>query len=122
MKELTKAEEEVMQILWKKEKAFVNDILREYKKTKPAYSTISTIIRILEKKGFVSHRAYGKTYEYFPVVKKEEYRKQFLNNFLHKYFGNSSRSLVSHLVEEHKLDTQDLEDILALIKKEGKDE
>ncbi len=122
MKELTKAEEEVMQILWKKEKAFVNDILREYKKTKPAYSTISTIIRILEKKGFVSHQAYGKTYEYFPVVKKDEYRKQFLNNFLHKYFSNSSRSLVSHLVEEHKLDTQDLEDILALIKKEGKDE
>ncbi len=122
MKELTKAEEEVMQILWKKEKAFVNDILREYKETKPAYSTISTIIRILEKKGFVSHRAYGKTYEYFPLIKKEDYRKNFLNSFLNRYFGNSPRSLVSHLVEEHKIDLKDLEEILALIKKEGENE
>jgi predicted transcriptional regulator len=121
MKQLTKAEEEVMQVLWEKERAFVNDILGEFPEPKPAYNTVSTIIRILEKKGFVSHKAYGKTYEYFPVIKKDEYRKKFLSSFLDRYFGNSYRSLVSHLAEDKKINVKDLEEILELIKKEAND-
>ena len=73
MKELTKAEEQIMQILWKIEKGFVNDILDGFPLPKPAYNTVSTIVRILEKKEFVAHKAYGKTHEYFPLISKEEY-------------------------------------------------
>ena len=72
MKELTKAEEQIMQILWKLEKGFVKDIVDAMPEPKPAYNTVSTIVRILEKKGFVDHNAYGKTFEYFPIVSKKE--------------------------------------------------
>ncbi|MBR4299999.1 MAG: BlaI/MecI/CopY family transcriptional regulator [Bacteroidales bacterium] len=71
--ELTKAELEIMQVIWQKEKVLVHDILAELPESKPAYNTVSTIVRILENKGFVSHKAYGRTYEYFPVVAKEDY-------------------------------------------------
>jgi BlaI family transcriptional regulator, penicillinase repressor len=75
LKELTKAEDQVMQILWKLEKAFVKDIVEEMPNPKPAYNTVSTIVRILETKGFVNHKAYGKTHEYFPTITKEKYTK-----------------------------------------------
>ena len=77
MKDLTRAEEQVMQILWRIEKGFVNDILENFPNPKPAYNTVSTIVRILEKKEFVSHKAYGKTHEYFPLVLKKTYTKSF---------------------------------------------
>jgi predicted transcriptional regulator len=88
VKELTKAEEQVMQILWKVEKGFVNDILEKFPEPKPAYNTVSTIVRILEKKEFVSHKAYGKTHQYFPLVTRKNYTKSFLNSFLSNYFSN----------------------------------
>ena len=81
MKELTKAEDQIMQLLWKLEKAFVKDIIEQMPIPKPAYNTVSTIIRILEKKGFVGHKAVGTTYLYFPLIKKEEYLKVSVQTF-----------------------------------------
>ena len=111
MKELTKAEEQLMQILWKMGKGFVNDILAELPEPKPAYNTVSTIIRILEKKGFVDHRAYGKSYEYFPLVSKKEYTRSYFNHFLKNYFGNSYREMVSFFTNDNNLDISELEEM-----------
>ena len=99
LKELTKAEDQVMQILWDLKAAFVKDIIEKMPDPKPAYNTISTIVRILETKGFVDHKAYGKTHEYFPVISKEKYTKFYLNNMLKGYFGGSFQNLVSFFAQ-----------------------
>jgi len=112
MKELTKAEEQIMQVLWQKEKAFVKDIVEEFPEPKPAYNTISTIVRILETKGFVDHKAYGKTHEYFPLVSKDVYTKFSLNNLMSGYFNGSFKNLVSFFASENKMDVQDLDQLL----------
>jgi len=111
MKELTRAEEELMQILWRIEKGFIKDILAELQEPRPAYNTVSTIIRILEKKDFVDHKAYGKSYEYFPVVSKKEYTKTFFGHFMKNYFGNSYREMVSFFTSDNNLDIGELEDL-----------
>lgn len=116
MKEMTKAEEELMQILWNKEKAFVKEILEEYPNPKPAYNTISTIIRILEKKEFVGHLAFGKTHQYYPLVSKESYKTKISSTLLSKYFDGSVKNLVSFFTQHNKLDTNELDDIMKLIK------
>ena len=111
MKELTKAEEELMQILWKLGKGFVNDILDELKNPKPAYNTVSTIVRILEKKGFVDHIPYGKSHEYFPIVSKKEYTKTYFGHFMKNYFGNSYREMVSFFTSDNNLNLLELEEL-----------
>ncbi len=118
MKQLTKAEEQVMQILWDLDKAYVRDILDKLPKPKPAYNTVSTIIRILEKKGFVSYTAFGKSHEYFPLISKKEYRKSFFTGMLKNYFGNSYRSLASFFTREENLTVDELQEIRNLIDKE----
>jgi predicted transcriptional regulator len=118
MKELTKAEEQIMQILWKLEKGFVKDILEHLPKPKPAYNTVSTIVRILEKKGFVSHRAYGKTHEYYPVVSKEEYTRSFLKRFVENYFSDSFQDMVSFFAKEKDISVSELESMLKMISRE----
>lgn len=120
MNELTKAEEQVMQILWKIERGFVKDVVEKLNNPKPAYNTISTIIRILEKKGFVDHKAYGKTHEYFPIVSKKEYTKSFFGNFLQKYFSNSFQQLVSFFSNENDMSLEEMEKIRVLLDKEIK--
>lgn len=115
MKELTKAEEQIMQILWKIEKGFVNDILEEFQLPKPAYNTVSTIVRILEKKAFVGHKAYGKTHEYFPLISKDEYTKTYLKGFLNNYFSNSYQQLVSFFSNDNNLSVRELEEIRAMM-------
>jgi len=117
LKELTKAEDQVMQILWKLDKAFVKDIIEKMDEPKPAYNTVSTIIRILETKGFVDHKAYGKTHEYYPLIGKEEYTKFYLNNMIRGYFNGSFKNLVSFFAKENKLATKDVEKLLEEIKK-----
>lgn len=112
IKELTKAEEQVMQILWKLGKGVVNDILQQMPEPKPAYNTVSTIVRILEKKGFVGYRAYGKTHEYYPLIDKKAYTHFYFKNFLGSYFGGSFSSLVSFFAKEDNLDVKELEEIL----------
>ncbi|HAQ18685.1 MAG TPA: transcriptional regulator [Prolixibacteraceae bacterium] len=118
MKELTKAEEQIMQELWILEKAFVKEIVDKLPDPKPAYNTVSTIIRILEKKGFVDHFAYGKTHQYFPVVSKTDYTKSYFKNFLSGYFSNSFQEMVSFFAKEDKMSLSELEEI---IKEAGKD-
>jgi predicted transcriptional regulator len=112
MKTLTKAEEEVMQHLWDLKKGFVKDILACYKSPKPAYNTISTIIRILEKKGFVSYIAYGKTHEYYPLISKKDYSSQSADSLLKNYFEGSMSNMISFFVKEKKLNTKELDEIL----------
>lgn len=118
MKELTKAEEQVMQILWQLNNAFVKDIIEKMPDPKPAYNTVSTIVRILEQKGFVDHKAYGKTHEYYPTIPKDKYSKFYLNNFLSGYFGGSFERLVSFFAKENNLDIQDVEELMKHIKED----
>jgi len=118
MKELTKAEEQIMQELWLLEKAFVKEIVDKLPEPKPAYNTVSTIIRILEKKGFVDHYAYGKTHQYFPLISKTDYTKSYFKNFLSGYFSNSFQEMVSFFAKEDKMTLSELEEI---VKEAGKD-
>lgn len=116
MKELTKAEDQVMQILWKLGKGFVRDIMEELPEPKPAYNTISTIVRILETKGFVDHKAYGKTHEYFPIITKEKYTTFYLNNMIRGYFNGSFQNLVSFFAKENKMSAGEIEKLLDELK------
>ena len=112
MKQLTKAEEQVMQILWEIEKGFVNDLLDKIPNPKPAYNTVSTIIRILVKKGFVGYKAYGKTHEYFPIIQKNEYRSFYLKTMIGSYFGGSFERLVSFFAKDNDMDIHEMEELL----------
>ncbi len=112
MKELTKAEDQIMQILWKLEKAFVKDIVEQMPEPKPAYNTVSTIVRILEKKGFVGYKAYGKTHEYFPLIKKQKYTQFYLNNLVKGYFNGSVQNLVSFFAAENKMEVKDIDALM----------
>jgi BlaI family penicillinase repressor len=118
IKELTHAEEEVMQILWKLRKAFIKEILDRFDEPKPAYSTVSTIIRILTEKGFVNYRAYGRTYQYFPVILKDDYRKARMSRFVKDYFSNSYRQMVSFFAQEDTISVKEMEEIMQMMKKE----
>lgn len=120
MKELTKAEDQVMQILWRLDKGFVKDILAELPEPRPAYNTVSTIVRILEKKGFVGHKAYGKTHEYFPLIEKSTYSKFYLNKFVGSYFGGSFQKLVSFFAKENDLDVNQMEELMKYVEKDIK--
>ncbi len=121
MKELTKAEEQVMQILWQIEKGFVKDVLAKIPEPKPAYNTVSTIIRILEKKGFVGYKAYGKTHEYFPIVDKTAYSNFYLKNFIGGYFNGSFQKLVSFFAKENDMDIQQFESLIKHVEDDLKD-
>lgn len=118
MRQLTKAEEEVMQILWKLEKTNVAGILEELPKPKPAYNTISTVVRILENKGFVGHEQKGKGYLYFPIIPKTEYSHQSISKLVDNYFQGSYKTMVSFFVKQEDLSLSELESILNQIKKD----
>jgi len=108
---LTKAEEQIMQILWELDKAFVKEIIEKFDSPKPAYNTVSTIIRILEKKKFVSHNSFGKTHQYYPLIKKDIYKKNTLNKMLDGYFNKSYKNLVSFFSSVEELSIEDMEEI-----------
>jgi predicted transcriptional regulator len=112
MKELTKAEEQIMQVIWKLQKGFVKDIIDELPEPKPAYNTVSTIVRILETKGFVDHKAYGKTHEYFPLISKEEYSHYSIKNFVSGYFNGSFKNLVSFFTNESNMSVQEIDQLM----------
>lgn len=115
LRELTRAEEELMQVLWDKEKAFVKDVIELLPEPKPAYNTVSTIIRILETKGFVDHTAYGKTHEYFPIVSKEDYRTFITSKLMGGYFKNSVEEMMSFFVSHKQIDLKEADEILKMI-------
>jgi len=120
MKELTKAEDQIMQVLWSLEKAFEKDIVDQLPKPKPAYNTVSTIIRILETKGFVSHKAYGKTHEYYPLITKQKYTKFYLNNLVKGYFAGSLPNLVSFFTSENNLKVEEIDQLMEHLKEAKK--
>ena len=119
MEKLTNKEEEIMHILWTLKKAFVKDVLAEIKNDKPHYNTLSTIIRNLEDKKYVSYNAYGKTHQYFPIVTKEDYRKGFMNTAINNYFNNSYKNMVSFFAKEEKISVDELKEIIKLIEKDN---
>jgi predicted transcriptional regulator len=115
---LTRAEEEIMQILWQIERCVVKDIIEKMPEPKPAYNTVSTIIRILESKGFADHKAYGKTHEYFPLISKDDYSKRFMNGFMKGYFNNSFHKMVSFFSSSEDIDIKELEATMNLMKQQ----
>lgn len=116
--ELTRAEEEIMQILWNLGKGFVNDVLEHFPEPRPAYNTVSTIIRILEKKGIIGHNAYGKTHEYYPLISKQDYTRQFMGNVVKGYFDNSLRKMVSFFTGDGTMSMKEMEEIRKIIDKQ----
>ncbi|MBD1394020.1 BlaI/MecI/CopY family transcriptional regulator [Mucilaginibacter glaciei] len=117
IKELTRAEEQIMQVLWQLQKGFVKDVLDVLPEPKPAYNTVSTIIRILETKGFVGHNAYGKSHEYHPVVSKEQYKTFAADKLLNGYFDNSVNRMLSFFVKKEKINLKEADEIMKLIEK-----
>ena len=122
MEELTAKEEEIMQILWELNKALVRDIMSQLPNSKQPYTTVASIVRILEKKGYVSHKPYGKTHEYFPLISKAEYRKRKFKGLLTQYFDNSIESVVSFLAKEEKLSPKEFEELTKMIASETENE
>lgn len=116
MQKLAKREEQIMQVLWELEKAFVKEIVEAFPAPKPHYNTISTMVRILEDKGFIGHTAFGKTHQYFPVVTKDEYQKTAVGEVLGKYFDNSYSKMVTYFAKEENISEGELEEIIKMIK------
>lgn len=117
MRDLTKAEEQIMQVLWQKGPCFVKEIIPELPDPRPAYSTTSTIVRILQEKGFVGHKAYGPTHQYYPIVSKEDYSHFTMKKMLNNYFDGSMKKMVSFFSSKEKMDVKEVEEILELLKK-----
>ena len=116
--ELTRAELEIMQILWNRGPSLVHDVLAEIPEPKPAYNTVSTVIRVLEKKGFVDHKAYGKTYEYFALVDRDTYTQGFMSSVLNNFFGGSASRMVSFLSSNKSISIEETDEIIKLLKRE----
>lgn len=117
---LTKAEEQIMQILWDMKNGIVKDIRLRFSEPRPARNTVSTVVRVLERKGFVGHKAYGNTHLYYPVVSREEYSKSLLHRLLNGYFNNSFPAMASFFARENDLSINELEGLLGDMKKDMK--
>ena len=115
IKELTKAEEQIMQLLWQLKEAIVKDIIERMPEPKPAYNTVSTVVRVLEGKGFINHKAYGNSHVYFPLISEAQYRKFTFDKMMSSYFSNTYESLVSFIANEKKLDIKQLDELTQLI-------
>ncbi len=109
---LTKGEEQIMHFIWDLGRCIVSDIIKKMPDPKPPHSTISSIVRILERKGFVDHKAYGRTHEYFPIVSRDQYSQKSIRRLVSDYFDGSMNQLVSFLVKEEDLNTEDLKEII----------
>lgn len=116
MDALTKAEEQIMQVLWELEKAFVKEILENFPEPKPAYNTVSTIIRILQTKGVVGHESIGRSHQYYPLISKEAYRASQLKSLMKGYFGGSMKQLVSAWMNDGDISLDEIEEIRKITK------
>jgi BlaI family penicillinase repressor len=117
LKELTKAEEQIMQILWQLNEGIVKDIIEKLPEPKPAYNTVSTVVRVLEGKGFIDHKAYGNSHVYFPLITEDAYKKFTFDKLMNNYFDNSYKSLVSFIADEKNLGLKELDELTELINK-----
>lgn len=120
MEKLTNKEEEIMQVIWQLKKVFVNDILDEMPEPKPHYNTLSTIVRFLEEKGFLAHKSYGKSHQYYPTISLEAYRGVFVKDSIKKYFGNSVSNLVNYFVKEEELTQTEIDELMKIIENNQK--
>ena len=118
--ELTKAEEKAMQILWSIEKGLIRDVVNEYEEPKPAYTTVATIFKILEKKGFVGRTPIANSHEYYPLIQKEEYTHGFMKSFVKNYFSDSFKSMVSAFSDKEDMTTGEMEEIIEHLKSQIK--
>lgn len=121
MKELTKAEEQVMQYIWKLEKTFLKDIVEQFPEPRPAYTTISTVIRVLVKKGFIDYNTYGKIHEYYPLISKVEYFRQHFKGVIQNFFSGSVSNFASFFTDDDNLDLSELEELKQVIEKKMKE-
>ncbi|AXT20870.1 BlaI/MecI/CopY family transcriptional regulator [Flavobacteriaceae bacterium AU392] len=119
--ELTKAEEKAMKILWSIKKGVIRDVVKEYEEPKPAYTTVATIFKILERKGFVGRKPIANTHEYYPLIKREEYTNGFMKSFIKKYFSNSFKNLVSEFSSKEELSTKEMEELIEHFKNKIED-
>lgn len=120
MEKLTNKEEVIMRVLWQLKKAFVKEVVAELPNPKPHYNTVSTIIRNMEEKGFVKHLAFGKTFQYYPAISREEYKKGFMKKTIQHYFENSYKNVVSFFAKEEKISVEELKEIISIIEKNNK--
>lgn len=119
--ELTPAELEIMQILWTRGKGFVNDVIEHLPEPKPAYNTVSTVLRVLEKKGFVGYKAYGKSHEYYPLVDRDSYTSTFMSSVLDRFFGGSTSRMVSFLTSSKAISLEETSEIIEMLQSPEKD-
>lgn len=123
---LTKAEEQVMQILWDMQEGFVKELLQHFPDPKPAYNTVSTIVRILEKKGFVDHRSFGKSHQYYPLMSREQYRNERFSSLMKDYFNDSMKQVLSHFGNSGSVNMKEADEIIRMMEeikqKAGKNE
>lgn len=120
IKELTKAELQVMRILWAREKAFVHEIREDMPDPKPAYNTISTVLRVLVVKGFVTYYNFGKTYQYYPLIQKEDYMERYMNNVINNFFSGSIKAVVSFFARNEKLSMTEIDEIIDMLNENKK--
>lgn len=119
MTKLTNREEEILQVLWNLKHAFVKEIIEHLSdEPKPHYNTISTIVRLMEDKGWVGHEVVGGSHRYFPILQKETYRKSMMPKVIQDYFDNSYKNVVSYFAKNEKLSADDLREILEMIEKD----
>jgi BlaI family transcriptional regulator, penicillinase repressor len=118
MQKLTKTEESLMQIIWRLGRCTVSDVIEQLGEPRPPHGSISSLVRIIEKKGFLDHKAYGKTHEYFALISKETYGKSTASRLISDYFEGSALTLVSALMQDEKVDTDELKSLIDQFKKE----
>ncbi|RZL47539.1 MAG: BlaI/MecI/CopY family transcriptional regulator [Pedobacter sp.] len=121
MQKLAKREEQIMQVFWTLEKAFIKEIIPELPEPKPHYNSVATMVKILEDKGFLDHEAFGNIYRYFPIISKEEYQKHAMKDIVSQYFDNSYPNMLAFFAKEQKLSDEELNDILKMIKSKKDD-
>lgn len=117
MEELTENEEQIMRIFWRLERGMVKEVLEALPEPKPPYTTLASSVKVLEKKGYLTHKSYGKTHVYFPLILENDYKKRSFNHLVKNFFGGSVESVLSFLVTEKKVSQRELDELQKLIDK-----
>jgi len=112
MKHLTNREEEIMEFFWEQGPMFVKELIELFSDPKPHYTTVSTMVRGLEEKGFLNHEQFGNTYRYFAIISREEFSNSSIKNLVSKYFNSSYSSVVSMFVEEQKISAEEIKELI----------
>ena len=120
MQKLAKREEQIMQACWHLGKAFIKEIIAELPDPRPHYNSVATMVRILEEKGFLAHETFGNTFQYYPVISKEQYQNHAFDDIVRQYFNNSYPRMLAYFAKEQKISQEELNEILALIQSQKK--